>query len=77
MSETMTEMKLRFNKEKSTWIFGLEIWLICFMAIQILMIPFPWLRYAGIVINIILLIIVFSADKKVKQGIKLLERNIE
>lgn len=70
MVETLDQQKLRFNREKEGWVNGIVIWLICFLAIQIMMIPFTWLRYAGIFINVILLIILYFLRKNLLKEIK-------
>lgn len=70
------DQRMRFNKEKLMWVQGILVWAICFLAIQIMMIPFPWLRYAGIILNGIIIFVVFFGHKNLKQEIDLIKKEL-
>lgn len=72
----MQDIKMRFNSEKKMWVQGILVWAICFLAIQIMMTFFPWLRYAGIVLNGIIIFVVYFGLRNLNKEIKKLKEVI-
>ena len=73
----LLDQKMKFNKEKQNWIFGILIWAICFLAIQVMQDIFIWLHWAGIILNLIIIVLTARGYKGMTESINKLKKEIK
>lgn len=76
MDLALEKQRLRFNKEKETWTFGIMMWLICFEAILVLSVIYSNFSYAGLLVGIILIFVVVFQRKNLRKEIKEAEEKV-
>jgi len=57
-SEMAKYFKDRYNAEKKTWMYGILIWLVSFLALQILGLIWHRIQITNIIINAIVLVLI-------------------
>lgn len=68
--ESMSKaLRQRFNMEKMKWQEGLLVWLVCFLALQVLGMIWARIQITNIIINVIILVLLYISHNKFKKKI--------